>query len=121
MAYKENFVSKTESNVLIQNVFIGIGLMFLSLTLGGLYAFTYYNNINMFIAFLSLITLIYGAINLSYVLINKNVLDDITFNIQFGSAIYMMISSFLLIVFFIVKMWGKGSNYNDDSGVKPFY
>jgi hypothetical protein len=106
---KENFVSNTDSNTLIQNIFIGIGLMFLSLVLGGLYAFAYFYNIYAFIAFLSFIVLIYASMNLAYIMINKNLLDNVTFNIQFGSAVYIMIISFLLIIYFIIKMWRKSS------------
>lgn len=109
---KEKFVSNSDSNTLIKNIFIGIGLMFLSLVLGGLYAMMYFYNIYAFIAFLSLIVLIYASINLAYVMINKNLLDNVTFNIQFGSAIYIMITSFLLIIYFIIKMWRKNSVFS---------
>ena len=102
---REKFVTNNESNTLVINVFIGIAIMFLSLILGALLAWTYSYNIYTFIATLLFIILIYAIINMSYVIINKTIVDAITFDILFGSSIYIMITSFLMIIFFAIKSW----------------
>lgn len=116
---RENFINDSKSNEIIKNVFIGIAIMFLSLILGGLFGWAYMYGIYMFVTTLLFVFLIYAIINMSYVLINKKNLDETTFNIQFGSAIYVIFLSFFAILYFGFKAY-RTRSYGS-YGQQPVY
>lgn len=108
--YVEKFLTDDQSNEVTKNVFIGVGTMFLSLIIGGILAWAYYYNDNnqfLFISVLSFFVLLYSLLTMSYTVINKNILDVSTYNIVFGSSIYMIFLIFIVIIIFTIKAFGK--------------
>jgi vacuolar-type H+-ATPase subunit I/STV1 len=106
---REKFVDAQRSEVLTINIFIGISIMFLSLIIGGIFAWSYYNGVFTFISTLLFIIIIYALINLIYVLLNKKNLNDTTYNIQLGSAIYIICISVIMLIFFATKIFKNPS------------
>lgn len=111
----EHFVSTEKSVTLTKNIFIGIAIMFLSLIIGGIFAWSYMNGVFTFITTLLFIVMIYSIINLMFVLINKSKLSETTYNIQLGSSIYMICVTFLMMLYFGSKSYGgsRGSSYTN--------
>lgn len=108
--YVEKFLTDDQSNEVTKNVFIGVGTMFLSLIIGGILAWAYYYNDNnqfLFISVLSFFVLLYSLLTMTYTLMNKNILDVSTYNIVFGSSIYMIFLIFIVIIIFTIKAFGK--------------
>ena len=109
----ESFITSNNTNNGTDStisVFIAIGTMFLSLFIGGILAWSYYSNDKnqyLFIAILSVLIFIYGIINMSYSILNKDILDVTTYNIIFGSSIYMIFMLFFIIIIFSIKAFGK--------------
>lgn len=102
------------------SIFIAIGTMFLSLFIGGILAWSYYatdKNQYLFITVLSVFIFIYSIVNMSYSILNKDILDVATYNIIFGSSIYIIFMLFFIIIIFSIKAFSKQaiSASNDDN------
>ena len=98
----ETFItSPTQNNDSTGSVFMAIGTMFLSLFIGGILAWAYYSsdkNQYLFITILSVFIFIYGVLNMTYALLNKDAIDITSYNIIFGSSIYIIFMIFFIIV-----------------------
>lgn len=119
---KENFVSAEKSEELTKNIFIGIAIMFLSLIIGGIFAWSYVTGIYTFVTTLLFMVMIYAILNLIYVLMYKRKLSDTTYNIQLGSSIYIICVTFIMMIYFGLKSYRGGGNYKGDNGYQqPSY
>jgi hypothetical protein len=65
----------------------------------------YYYDGRLFVSFVSMLYLIYTIVHIVYVWLNKDSLSSETYNILFGSAIYMTVISFGIFILFIMKFF----------------
>lgn len=116
--FNERFVSETESNDTVKNVFSIFGYvalgMFVTVILVWAYTLTESNQY-MFISILSCLVLIYCIVIISVTVVNKAVFDGISYSVVFGFTIFMMFLTFSLAIFFLLKYFNIFSSSSSRS------
>lgn len=102
----EGFVSNTENDKIVENIFSILGYSTLTLVVYGALLWAYYTtdkNQYLFISVFSLFVLFYAIIIISIVVINKSNYDTLSYAILFGITIFVIFTTFFVGVFFILK------------------
>ena len=102
----EGFVSNTENDKIVEQIFTILGYSTLTLVVYGALLWAYYTsekNQYLFIFVFSLFVLFYAIIIISIVVINKSNYDTLSYSILFGITIFVIFTSFFVAVFFILK------------------
>jgi hypothetical protein len=102
----EGFVSNTENDKIVEQIFTILGYSTLTLVVCGALLWAYYTtdkNQYLFISVFSLFVLFYAIIIIAIVVINKSNYDALSYAILFGISIFVIFTSFFVSVFFILK------------------
>lgn len=102
----EGFVSNTENDKIVENIFSILGYSTLTLVVYGALLWAYYTtdkNQYLFISVFSLFVLFYAIIIISILVINKSNYDTLSYTILFGITIFVIFTTFFVGVFFILK------------------
>lgn len=116
----EGFVSNTENDKIVENIFSILGYSTLTLVVYGALLWAYYTtdkNQYLFISVFSLFVLFYAIIIISIVVINKSNYDTLSYAILFGITIFVIFTTFFVGVFFILKNFNLISSGTTGSGV----
>jgi hypothetical protein len=100
---KEAFVSQSENDDIVKEVFIIFGYSVTSIIIVVALAWGYYNNLNLFVAVYSLIIILYNIMIISIVVMNKDIYDSSSYTIIFGTTIFSIFLTFFIGVFFVYK------------------
>jgi chromate transport protein ChrA len=109
----EYFVSNSENDEIVKNIFITIGFTVVSIIIVSLLAWGYYSydNKSLFIIIYSIMVLIYCIVIISIVAIDKNNYDTTSYTIIFSTTIFTIFVTFFVFVLFIYKFFTmKNSN-----------
>lgn len=101
-------MAEDESDTTIKNTFLILGYIVVSIILLSSFAWAYYRtkyNQFMLIIILSCAMLVYSLIIMSIALINKEVLDTISFQVLFNMSIFSLFLFVVFIVFFTLKIF----------------
>lgn len=118
--YYEGFVSNTENDKIVEQIFSILGYSTLTLVVYGALLWAYYTtdkNQYLFISVFSLFVLFYAIIIISIVVINKSNYDTLSYAILFGITIFVIFTTFFVGVFFILKNFNLISSGTTSSGV----
>lgn len=118
--YYEGFVSNTENDKIVEQIFSILGYSTLTLVVYGALLWAYYTtdkNQYLFISVFSLFVLFYAIIIISIVVINKSNYDTLSYAILFGITIFVIFTTFFVGVFFILKNFNLISSGTTGSGV----
>ena len=102
----EGFVSNSENDQIVENIFTILGYSMLTLVVCGTLLWAYYSsekNQYLFISVMSLLVLFYAIIIIAIVVINKTNYDALSYALLFGITIFVIFTTFFLCVFFILK------------------
>ena len=116
----EVFVSNTENDKIVEQIFSILGYSTLTLVVYGALLWAYYTtdkNQYLFISVFSLFVLFYAIIIISIVVINKSNYDTLSYSILFGITIFVIFTTFFVGVFFILKNFNLISSGTTGSGV----
>lgn len=116
----EGFVSNTENDKIVEQIFSILGYSTLTLVVYGALLWAYYTterNQYLFISVFSLFVLFYAIIIISIVVINKSNYDTLSYSILFGITIFVIFTTFFVGVFFILKNFNLISSGISGSGV----
>jgi hypothetical protein len=116
----EGFVSNTENDKIVEQIFSILGYSTLTLVVYGALLWAYYTtekNQYLFISVFSLFVLFYAIIIISIVVINKSNYDTLSYAILFGITIFVIFTTFFVGVFFILKNFNLISSGTTGSGV----
>jgi hypothetical protein len=102
----EQFVSNSENDKIVEQIFTILGYSTLTLVVCGSLLWAYYSsekNQYLFISVFSLFILFYAIIIIAIVVINKNNYDAVSYAILFGITVFVIFATFFVTVFFILK------------------
>ena len=102
----EGFVSNTENDKIVEQIFTILGYSTLTLVVCGALLWAYYTterNQYLFISVYSLFVLFYAIIIIAIVVINKSNYDALSYAILFGISIFVIFTTFFVGVFFLLK------------------
>ena len=99
----EAFVSQSENDDIVKNVFIIFGYSIASIITILSLLWGYNTNTNIFIAIYSLIIIIYNVMIISIVVMNKQIYDSTSYSIIFGTTIFSIFLTFFIGVYFTYK------------------
>jgi hypothetical protein len=100
---KEAFVSQSENDDIVKDVFIIIGYSIASIVIVLSLLWGYNTNTNIFIAIYSLVIILYNVMIISIVVMNKNIYDSTSYTVIFGTTIFSIFLTFFIGVFFVYK------------------
>ncbi len=100
---KEAFVSQSENDDIVKDVFIIIGYSVASIVIVLSLLWGYNTNTNLFIAIYSLVIILYNVMIISIVVMNKNIYDSTSYTVIFGTTIFSIFLTFFIGVFFVYK------------------
>lgn len=100
---KEAFVSQSENDDIVKDVFIIFGYSIASIITILSLLWGYNTNTNIFIAIYSLIIIIYNVMIISIVVMNKQIYDSTSYTIIFGTTIFSIFLTFFIGVYFTYK------------------
>jgi hypothetical protein len=100
---KEAFVSQSENDDIVKDVFIIFGYSIASIITILSLLWGYNTNTNIFIAIYSLIIIIYNVMIISIVVMNKQIYDSTSYGIIFGTTIFSIFLTFFIGVYFTYK------------------
>jgi hypothetical protein len=98
----ERFVSQSENDEIVKNTFTIFGYSIVSIGVTLLLLWGYYNSASnqyLFIIIYTLITILYTVIIISIVVMEKKKYESTSYNIIFGSTIFMIFLAFFVGVF----------------------
>jgi uncharacterized membrane protein (GlpM family) len=102
----EQFVSNSENDKIVEQIFTILGYSTLTLIVCGTLLWAYYTsekNQYLFISVFSLFVLFYAIIIIAIVVINKSNYDTLSYAILFGITIFVIFTTFFVAVFFLLK------------------
>jgi len=98
---RESFVTGNEGTI-IKNVFIGIAMAILGTVFALTLFWSYNKEKTLFIVLLSVILFFYALMQMVYVLVKKDSLNDTEFRWIIGAAVFMEILALILIITFSI-------------------
>jgi hypothetical protein len=116
----EGFVSNTENDKIVEQIFTILGYSTLTLVVCGALLWAYYTtdkNQYLFISVFSLFVLFYAIIIIAIVVINKSNYDAISYAILFGITIFVIFTTFFVCVFFLLKNFNLISSGTASTGI----
>jgi hypothetical protein len=85
------------------HILTSLGATILMFGVLSLLIWAYYLDGRLFISFLSILYLIYTLLNVIYVWMNAENVSADTYNVLFGSAVYMSVISLGIFILFVLK------------------
>jgi hypothetical protein len=85
------------------NILTSLGATILMFGVLSLLIWSYYLDGRLFISFLSILYLIYTLLNVIYIWMNAENISADTYNVLFGSAVYMSVISLGILILFVLK------------------
>lgn len=99
---KEAFVSNTETNTLLINLFTGLGLAALGTVLTFVLFWSYNKDKTLFIVILSILLFLYALMQMIYFIVKKDSLEKVEFSIMLGASIFVEILAVILVIIFSI-------------------
>jgi uncharacterized membrane protein len=99
---KESFVTGSETNALVINVFTGLGLAALGMIFTFLFFWSYNKDKTVFIVVLSVILFLYALMQMIYFIVKKESLGNVEFSIMLGASIFVEIMAVILLIIFSI-------------------
>lgn len=112
----EHFEDQESTGKVVGNTFIGISLMTLAMLVTWLFIWGYSKDKSLFIAFLNVLVFIYAMKVFILILVIRDKLSLPVFRIYMGSALFMIITSLVMIILFSIKASKK---LKSNSGYVP--
>jgi len=85
------------------NILIVISAMIFSIVLAGLMLWSYNKSVTAFIAFYAFMVILYSSLNILYIIRKKDMYNEDEYNITFGSSLFIVVLSFILMIYFGIK------------------
>lgn len=118
---KEFFVSTSETNTLITNVFTGLALAVLGMVLTFIFFWSYNKDKTLFIVVLSILLFLYALMQMIYFIVKKETLENFEFSVMVGASIFVEILAVILIIVFsiVASRRLRGNNRVTSSFTQP--
>jgi|LakMenE01Jun11ns_1017448.scaffolds.fasta_scaffold9524388_2 hypothetical protein len=104
---KENFVTQSENNNIVKNVFILIGYSIAGILMVGMLSWGYLTHEYLFVAIYSFVFLIYASMIVAFIVINKEIYDSDSYSIILGTTIISMFLTFIVICLYVYKYFSS--------------
>jgi hypothetical protein len=98
---KETFVTQTENDNIVKNVFIIIGYSITSIILVIALLWGYFTSHHLFMIVYAFIVLIYNSMIIAFIVINKEIYDSDSYSVILGTTIISMILTFIIICLYV--------------------
>jgi len=98
----EDFVTTTESNALVINVFTGIGLAALGMLITFIFFWSYNKDKTLFIVVLSVLFFLYALMQMVYFIVKRGSLGNTEFSVMLGASIFVEIMAVILLIIFSI-------------------
>jgi hypothetical protein len=115
---KEKFVTQSENDNIVKNVFIVIGYSIAAILMVGMLFWGYLTHEYLFIAIYSFVFLLYASIIIAFIVINKEIYDSDSYSIILGTTIISMFLTFIVICLYIYKYFSSIRNTKSIQDVK---
>ena len=123
---KEMFVSNSENDYIVKNIFITFGFTVVSIVivLSLVWGYYSYDDKSLFIAIYSMIILLYCTCIISIVVLDKNNYDTTSYMVILSTTIFSIIMTFFIFITFIYKFFTMKNvnkhviNYNYKQNIK---
>jgi len=104
---KEMFVSNSENDYIVKNIFITFGFTVVSIVivLSLVWGYYSYDDKSLFIAIYSMIILLYCTCIISIVVLDKNNYDTTSYMVILSTTIFSIIMTFFIFITFIYKFF----------------
>lgn len=99
---KEAFVSASETNALIINLFTGLGLAALGMVLTFAFFWSYNRDKTFFIVVVAILMFLYGLMQMIYFIVKRENLGKTEFSVMLGASIFIEIIAVILIIVFSI-------------------
>jgi len=104
---KENFVTQTENDNIVKNVFIMIGYSITSIIIVMALVWGYFTSHYLFMIVYAFVVLIYNAMIIAFIVINKEIYDSDSYSVIIGTTIISMIITFIIICLYVYKYFSS--------------
>jgi len=104
---KENFVTQSENNNIVKNVFILIGYSIAGILMVGMLSWGYLTHEYLFVAIYSFVFLIYASMIVAFIVINKEIYDSDSYSIILGTTIISMFLTFIVICLYVYNYFSS--------------
>jgi hypothetical protein len=104
---KEKFVTQSENDNIVKNVFIVIGYSIAGILMVGMLSWGYLTHEYLFVAIYSFVFLIYASMIVAFIVINKEIYDSDSYSIILGTTIISMFLTFIVISLYVYKYFAS--------------
>ena len=104
---KEKFVTQSENDNIVKNVFIVIGYSIAGILMVGMLSWGYLTHEYLFVAIYSFVFLIYASMIVAFIVINKEIYDSDSYSIILGTTIISMFLTFIVICLYVYKYFSS--------------
>jgi hypothetical protein len=104
---KEKFVTQSENDNIVKNVFIVIGYSIAGILMVGMLSWGYLTHEYLFVAIYSFVFLIYTSMIVAFIVINKEIYDSDSYSIILGTTIISMFLTFIVICLYVYKYFAS--------------
>lgn len=105
--FKEKFVTQSENDNIVKNVFIVIGYSIAGILMVGMLSWGYLTHEYLFVAIYSFVFLIYASMIVAFIVINKEIYDSDSYSIILGTTIISMFLTFIVICLYVYKYFAS--------------
>ena len=105
--FKEKFVTQSENDNIVKNVFIVIGYSIAGILMVGMLSWGYLTHEYLFVAIYSFVFLIYASMIVAFIVINKEIYDSDSYSIILGTTIISMFLTFIIICLYVYKYFAS--------------
>ena len=104
---KEKFVTQSENDNIVKNVFIVIGYSIAGILMVCMLSWGYLTHEYLFVAIYSFVFLIYASMIVAFIVINKEIYDSDSYSIILGTTIISMFLTFIVICLYVYKYFAS--------------
>jgi len=104
---KETFVTQTENNNIVKNVFIIIGYSIVSIIMVMALLWGYFTSHYLFMIVYAFVVFLYNSMIIAFIVINKEIYDSDSYSVILGTTIISMIITFIIISLYVYKYFGS--------------
>ena len=104
---KENFVTQTENDTIVKNVFIMIGYCIISILIIMALLWGYFTSHFIFFVIYAFVVLLYNSVIITFIVINKQIYDSDSYSVIIGTTIISMILNFIIICLYLYKYFSS--------------
>lgn len=115
----EPFVDESQTQSIVGNVFIGVGLMILATILTVVFYWSYNKEKLLFITILCVVVFIFSVKMIILVAALRTKMNPIIFRLYMGSTTFMSMMSLILIIYFAVKTSQRLRGSSSSSYIPP--